>query len=68
MGGDEEQEFFGSWELTPWWHWRYWKGYRVRRWNWWDGPLHMDGYYDGKWQYTTFENRAKCFLEETYGN
>lgn len=53
-----------AWEPTPWWHPRYWFGYRMRQWKWEDG---YGGPYDGDYHYRTFEQHARLTLEETYG-
>ena len=53
------------WEQTPKWHWRYWIGYRMRRWSYDDDAI--AGEYDGAFRYQTHKKRARQSLEERYG-
>ena len=64
MGGDGFRA--NAWEFTPWWHWRYWRGHRMRRWTYDDWSL--GGMYDGQWEYATYLECATIVLEQNYGN
>lgn len=55
-----------GWEQTPRWHWRYWFGYRMRKWD-----VGRDGHallqhpdYNSDWMYRTFGQHARAVLEE----
>ena len=54
-----------NWEKVPRWHWRYWFGYRMRRWTW--DAWTIGGEYDGSYDYATYEDCARTILEEKHG-
>lgn len=60
-----EGTLHSTWKNTPWWHPRYWFGHTMRRWSW--DAFTIGGAYDGQWEYATYEQCARRFLEERYG-
>lgn len=50
-----------KWQQTPKWHWRYWFGWRMRKWGS-AGVYHPD--YQAEYEYRTFKQHARAILED----
>lgn len=60
----EDDGRYGPWETTPRWHWRYWVGYRMRRYI----SDHPWGYHDDRWEYMTFGQYTRWLFAMKFNN